>query len=91
MKIINIVLNGLYTDGFSYHENLLPKYHKINGNEVYIIASEYIFNSNGQPEKVLNQAHYIDNNGINIYRLPIRRNKNITYKLKRFIGLYKLF
>ena len=25
MKIINIVLNGLYTDGFSYHENLLPK------------------------------------------------------------------
>ena len=90
MKIINIVLNGLYTDGFSYHENLLPKYHKINGNEVYIIASEYIFNSNGQPEKVLNQAHYIDNNGINIYRLPIRRNKDITYKLKRFIGLYKL-
>lgn len=88
MRIINIALNGDYTDGFSYHENLLPKYHKLNGHEVYIIASEYMFNENGEEEKTKGNKDYIDENGIRVIRLPIKGNKTIGYKFKRFVNVY---
>lgn len=87
MKIVNVVLNGIYTDGFSYHENLLPIYHKRNGNDVIVIASEYEFNSEGKPQKTT-VNNYIDENDIHVIRLPIKNNRDITYRLKRFIGLY---
>ena len=90
MKIVNIVVNGIYTDGFSYHENLLPKYQKKNGHEVYTIASEYIFNEIGEVQKSDGSSNYIDENGIRIIRLPIIRDKNIEYKFKRFDGIYEI-
>ena len=89
MKIVNIALNGDYTDGFSYHENLLPKYHKKNGHDVYVIASEYIFDKNGQEVKTHGDKDYIDENGVHIIRLPIKKNKHIGYKFKRFEGVYE--
>lgn len=90
MKVVNIALNGLYTDGFTYHENLLPKYHKKNGYEVHIIASEYIYNQNGQEEKYKGPKEYIDENGIYIHRLPVKKDRKISYRFKRFEGVYEL-
>lgn len=88
MKILNIAVNGVYTDGFSYHENLLPKYHKKNGHEVWILTSEYEFNSEGEPQKTLGKMEYTDENGVKIKRLHIKHDKGIEAKLKRFEGFY---
>lgn len=88
MRIVNIALNGVYSDGFSYHENLLPLYHSKNGHDVTILASEYEFNSEGLPQKT-KKTDYIDENGIHIIRLPIKRDKDISYRLKRFVGVYQ--
>lgn len=87
MKIASICVNGLYTDGYSYHENLLPKYFKLNGNDVTIIASEYEFSENGLIRKS-SQNDYWDDNGIHVIRLRTKYNARITCKLKRFVGLY---
>lgn len=88
MRVLNIALNGVYTDGFSYHENLLPKYHKVNGHDVHIMASEYVFNHAGEVVKYEGSREYIDDNGIHIYRLPIKGDRDITYRLKQFEGVY---
>lgn len=88
MRIVNVALNGIYTDGFSYHENLLPLYHKKNGHDVTILTSEFEFNSDGVPVKT-SRCDYIDENGIHIIRLPIKNGKDISYRLKRFEGVYQ--
>lgn len=87
-KILNICVNGIYTDGYTYHENLLPKYHKKLGYDVYILASEYEFGRNGKPQKA-DKMNYVDKNGIKIQRLSIVRGKTIEYKFKRFKGFYQ--
>lgn len=86
-KILNICVNGIYTDGFTYHENLLPKYHKRLGYDVYILASEYEFDKEGGVRKA-DKDLYIDKNGIKIRRLKIIGDKKITYRFKRFRDFY---
>lgn len=87
-KILNICVNGIYTDGYTYHENLLPKYHKKIGNDVYILASEYEYGKSKQVNKA-KKLEYVDENGIKIKRLKIKGDKDISYKFKRFIDFYE--
>ena len=87
-KILKICVNGIYTDGYTYHENLLPKYHKKNGNEVFILASEYEYDIDKKINKS-NNIEYVDSNGILIKRLRIKGDKPITSKFKRFENFYK--
>ena len=86
-KVLNICVNGIYTDGYTYHENLLPKYHKKNGNQVFILASEYEYDINKQISKS-NNTEYVDSNGITVKRLKIKGDRPITYKFKRFEDFY---
>ena len=39
MKIIHCCLAAFYIDNFSYQENILPKIHKLQGNDVFIIKN----------------------------------------------------
>uniref|UniRef100_A0A7V4NFN5 Glycosyltransferase family 1 protein n=1 Tax=Fervidobacterium pennivorans TaxID=93466 RepID=A0A7V4NFN5_FERPE len=40
MRIVHVCLTAQYTDGLSYQENLLTKYHKLLGHEVIIITND---------------------------------------------------
>ena len=41
-KIVDLVSKSAYTDGYSYHENVLPKYHgRLKGYEVSVLVSPY--------------------------------------------------
>lgn len=46
-KIVHVCLCGPVTDGWSYQDNLLSKYHKELGYEVSIITSEWIWGEDG--------------------------------------------
>ena len=81
MKIVNVIINGVYTDGYSYQENLLPKYHKLNGNDTYIITSNNKFSTGDNIVKV-ECGEYLDENGVKIIRLPLKNNKSVTAKIK---------
>ena len=41
-KIVHVCLCGPFSDGFSYQENILTKYHARMGLEVHVITSIYI-------------------------------------------------
>jgi glycosyltransferase involved in cell wall biosynthesis len=83
MRILHIILSGLYTDGWGYQENLLTKLHKKTGHEVSILTSVFQYDENRQIIKS-NAGIYKDNNGCEVSRLEILYNKSILYKFKRY-------
>ncbi len=69
MKIAHIMLACFYIDGFSYQENLLPKYHKKAGHNVKIIASQFSFDQNGNGIYLQGKRSYTNEYGIPVVRL----------------------
>lgn len=87
MKIINIVLTGVYTEGFSYQENLLPKYQKQIGNEIKIIANESKYDLIGKVSTQKNTDNCKNEHGIQVVRL--RQKKGSFYRIKRYLNIEK--
>lgn len=85
MKIVHICMSQ-YSDGWSYQENMLAKYHLINGHSVTMITSEYHYN-NGTLEKD-NKKKFIDCNGVQIIRLPIK-GRGIFGKIPVYENFYQ--
>lgn len=91
MKVCHICLTaGPYTDGFGYHENLLPVYHKKLGLEVVrmIHAKKYIDGVGTVGEREI--KNYVDKDGI--YNVVIERSKPVNlliHKLYRFKNIYE--
>ena len=48
MRILHLCLANFYIDNYSYQENMLPKYHKMMGHYVSVIASKVSFDENGE-------------------------------------------
>lgn len=69
MKILHMCLACFYIDNYAYQENILPKYHKMGGNEVEIIASTqtYIDNIN---RGFVEPKSYYNEYGIKVTRIP---------------------
>lgn len=86
MRITHLCLVGSITDGWSYQENLLCKYHARLDNEVSIITSRWVYDKNHQLYRFNKGDYYIDNN-IHVVRLDLSNTKNPTYRLKKFSGV----
>lgn len=86
MKITHIALNGPFTDGWSYQDNLLPKYHQRNGLDVSIITSKFIYNKSGNIS-IDDRDKYINENGIEVIRLTTKGKATINSKFKRYYDL----
>ena len=85
MKILHICMSQ-YSDGWSYQENLLAKYHLQAGHEVYLLTSEYCFCEGAlvRDEK----TSFQDVNGVFVTRLT-RYPTPIARKLPRYRGFYQ--
>lgn len=88
MKITHLCLACFFPDGYSYQENLLPKFHKRLGYEVEVIASLLTFGSNGEQAYMNHCDTYINENGIKVVRLDYRLDNKVSKKLQLFRGLY---
>lgn len=87
-KIVHVCLCGPVTDGWSYQDNLLSKYHKELGYKVSIITSEWIWGEDGNLKK--DSRHFYHNEyDIPVFRLRIKGDRNIEAKFKRYEGLYE--
>ena len=93
MRIMHLMLASFYIDNYSYQENLLPKYHKLQGHEVSIVASLFTFDENGKSAWLTEAKKYINEYGIPVARLAfknnkadkiLRRYKGLKYELERF-------
>ncbi len=92
MKIVHIMLGCFYIDNHSYQENMLPKYHKLMGHEVEIIASTLSFDEKGNACNVEPRS-YINENGIPVTRLPYKKTlaPMLHAKIGKFFRVYEGF
>lgn len=88
MRILHICVTGPYTDGFNYQENMLTKCQIKAGHEVYIIASQWEWSKGGKIEKHKGDSEYVNADGVCVKRLPIKGDKDVFYRYKRFLGFY---
>ena len=87
MKIVHLCLGCFYPDGYSYQENMLPKFHRQLGYEVEVIASLVTFDRDGKGTFLPHGGSYLNEYGIPVTRLDNRRPLWLYRKLKRFIGV----
>lgn len=87
MKILHICLGNFFNDGYSYQENLLAKYHKKLGLEVYVIAGLDIFDKNGKITYLKSGREYIGDYGIPVKRLNLKNQSRLSKRLRNYSGL----
>lgn len=90
MNIVHICLTGGYTEGFTYQENYLAKYHAKMGNNVILITTQYCWHKDKWGECF--DTNYQNQDNVKIIRIPYKYS--VQYKtntfIGRFIGLYDL-
>lgn len=91
-KILHVMLVNFYIEGAGYQENLLPKFHKLQGHEVYIVTNH----NDWAKRPIFNRREYINNDGINVTVLPSRKMpKNKYFQIitgvfsQKVIGFYE--
>lgn len=84
MKIIHICMTQ-YSDGWTYQENLLAKYHKLAGNEVTVITSKYHFKEGKLVED--SRKEFTDVNGVRVVRLE-KKTDGLMKKIPVYKGFY---
>ena len=87
MKITHICLTGAFTDGLTYQENLLPKYHNILGYKVSVIASQWGWGKNNNLERIT-QTNYTNQDGVEVFRIATVYG-NIISRFKIYKNLYQ--
>ena len=89
--IVNVCLTGPYSDGFSYQDNLLPKYQRRLGYKVVVIAPVWRWGEGGTLEKTPS-GRYENEDGIEIVRIENDQKKSVTFRFKTYgtlLGLLK--
>ena len=85
-KIVHLVLCGIVTDGWTYQDNMISKYHKQLGYDVTIITTQWIFGTNGKLTKD-DRTEYINEHGVKVRRLPLVGKDSFEKKWKKYKGL----
>lgn len=86
MRIVHLCLCGPFTDGWTYQENSLSKYHKKASHDVIVLASQWVWGDNGALTYQA-KCDYVNEDGVHVIRLPIKKG-TIASRFKRYIGLY---
>jgi len=88
MKILHVCLAAFYIDDYSYQENILPKFHKLQGHDVEIVASRETYIEN-KKLGLTDAREYINENGIKVTRvnyssfLPLK----LAAKIRKYFGV----
>ena len=85
MRITHLCMASFFPDGYSYQENMLPKFHKLQGHEVSVIASLQTFDSNGKVSYMEKASSYRNEYDIPVIRLDYKKPVKVYKKLKRFV------
>lgn len=85
------MLSQYYVDNYNYQENILPRIHKDDGNDVMILASTATYINNLRLG-YLKSGRYINEDGIQVIRIhhSLFLNNAISSKIRRYPETYKL-
>ncbi len=91
MKIVHCCLANFYIDKYSYQENLIPKFHKLDGHDVLIIASTETFVGDNKLGYIETKK-YVNEDGISVTRVPYRKilTEFLTRKIRSYKGVYSI-
>lgn len=89
MKILHLCLCGQYNEYLSYQDNLIPKYHKIFGHEVTVIAPTLMHSPKENKEILVSPVEKLLDNGIKLIRLPYRFPLKFAKKFRTYKNLKK--
>lgn len=92
MKILHLCLSSFYIENFGYQENLIPKYNKLDGHDVTILASTFNYNERNGEAEWLEEKSYFNSHGIKVIRVDFKYpiSKKINDKLKIYKDTYKI-
>ncbi len=85
MKILHIYMSQ-YSDGWTYQENLLSKYHKMAHHEVTILTSLFCYEHGKLVEDT--KKDFIDCNGCKVIRLE-KKSNGLLKKMPTYRDFYK--
>lgn len=71
---MHICLTGVFTEGWTYQENLLSKYHSKLGHDVTLIASSLMYDNKGKI-CTTNKSNYRNKDGVYVIRLDEKKHK----------------
>ena len=84
-KIVHLCLSSFYIDGYSYQENMLPKYHVKLGYDVTVIASLVSYDKNGMRCYLKEGEYKCNRDGYKVIRIDYKKGFfRILYKRLRF-------
>ena len=83
MKILHLCLNGPYTDNWGYQENILPKYHRLAGYDVVVVATNKMHVPSGEIVDT-DAGSYFTPEGVKIIRLAPQKLRS-----KKFTKLFQ--
>ncbi len=87
-KVVHISLNSVYTDGWTYQDEMLSKYHKKMGNEVTVITSHFVYDDKGNIVWD-DRDNYVNADGVKVRRLKMSGKNDFARKLMHFEGFYQ--
>lgn len=88
MRITHLCLAGTITDGWSYQENILSKYHQKQGHEVSIITARWVFDEHTKLYKFPKEDYLLDD-GVRVIRLEILFYDSFRNTFRVFKGVKK--
>ena len=88
MKIVHICLACFFVEGMGYQENLLPANHVAMGHQVYVLTSDYAFNSKGEQIKK-NKDKYENDDGVQVEILDAANGKGLFSRFKIYKDLFE--
>lgn len=89
MKILHICLGNYFSDGYTYQDNMLPKYHVLQGHEVMVLAPRLSFNKKGKWE-MLPVEDYVTKDGFRLLRIDYKSQSKFDIVLRRHKGFAQI-
>lgn len=89
MRILHLCLGNFFIDNYSYQENMLPKYHVLQGHDVTMIASLFTFDEKGRGVYMPKPSKYKDKDGFDVIRLAYKTPVRWNRFFRHFEGLYE--
>lgn len=86
MKILHICLGNFFIDNHSYQENMLTKFHVLQGYEVTVLASLVTFDKNGKISLLNEDSTYFTKDGCKVIR--VNYNKKGIYRFNKRLRCY---
>ena len=87
MKIVHICLACFYVEGMGYQENILPKMHAREGNDVTILTSDFTFTNKGEVRKK-DIGEYINEYNVKVKIIQKDTRIALFEKYRVYKGLY---